>query len=418
MNGLTWLHLSDWHQRGPDFDRQVVRDALLDDLRGRASLDPRLDEVDFVVFSGDAAWSGQAKEFNTAREVLFDPILNTLKDGGLPPDKLFFVPGNHDLSRDHITELLPPGLQKPLENDAEVQKWLTDPDKRDRALEPFRDYSAFVTGYTGQKPPAYANTWSGFIGQKTVGIFCLNSAWMCGRNKDAKGEVNDYGQLVVGDPQLHEAVANIQGADVRIAVLHHPFAWLKEFDRERIEDRLKRACHFILHGHEHKPRAERARQDRAKARDERRLSPPGSRSERDLFGDGSSTRLTTRHRVVGWRPSQARALPAPPCLLTAPGNAADHVRIHNPENRIMALFYALGDALVSNDELRAMAACGKLQQFQQQIFNGSKTARLDFKFGTATAKNLAAPKTPSTGGIIQPRTIGIGKPLTVQLRHV
>jgi hypothetical protein len=26
--GMTWLHLSDWHQKGMDFDRKVVRDAL------------------------------------------------------------------------------------------------------------------------------------------------------------------------------------------------------------------------------------------------------------------------------------------------------------------------------------------------------------------------------------------------------
>ena len=35
MNGLTWLHLSDWHQKGRDFDRNVVRDALIRDLRER-----------------------------------------------------------------------------------------------------------------------------------------------------------------------------------------------------------------------------------------------------------------------------------------------------------------------------------------------------------------------------------------------
>ena len=45
MNGLTWLHLSDWHQRGPDFDRQVVCDALLADLSDRARLDTTLAEA-------------------------------------------------------------------------------------------------------------------------------------------------------------------------------------------------------------------------------------------------------------------------------------------------------------------------------------------------------------------------------------
>jgi hypothetical protein len=26
MAGLTWLHLSDWHQKGKEFNREVVRD--------------------------------------------------------------------------------------------------------------------------------------------------------------------------------------------------------------------------------------------------------------------------------------------------------------------------------------------------------------------------------------------------------
>ncbi|MCP5517114.1 MAG: SUMF1/EgtB/PvdO family nonheme iron enzyme [Verrucomicrobiales bacterium] len=253
MAGLTWLHLSDWHQKGRDFDRQVVRDALLADLRDRATLHPALAEIDLVIFSGDAAWAGKKEEFQTAREVLFDPVLRTLQDGGRAPEKFFFVPGNHDLNRDHIAEMLPPGLQKPLATDAEVQKWLTDDARRARALEPFKDYTDFVTGFTGQENPAYANTWNGFIGQKTVGILCLNSAWMCGRHQTVEGEIDDRGFLTVGEPQIHEGLERIASADVRLCILHHPFPWLADFDCDRVEARLKRGCHFILHGHEHKP---------------------------------------------------------------------------------------------------------------------------------------------------------------------
>lgn len=49
MEQLTWLHLSDWHQKGPDFDRGVVRDALIKDIRERERIDPLLGHVDFVV---------------------------------------------------------------------------------------------------------------------------------------------------------------------------------------------------------------------------------------------------------------------------------------------------------------------------------------------------------------------------------
>ena len=50
MAGLNWLHLSDWHQRGSEFDRQVVQKALLKDIREREKINPDLEKIDFVSF--------------------------------------------------------------------------------------------------------------------------------------------------------------------------------------------------------------------------------------------------------------------------------------------------------------------------------------------------------------------------------
>jgi hypothetical protein len=49
MNGLTWLHLSDWHQRRRDFDLTGVRDALVRDIHERVKIDPALAEVNFTL---------------------------------------------------------------------------------------------------------------------------------------------------------------------------------------------------------------------------------------------------------------------------------------------------------------------------------------------------------------------------------
>jgi hypothetical protein len=76
---------------------------------------------------------------------------------------------------------------------------------------------------------------------------------MCGRNNDARGDVNDRGFLTIGEPQIHDALREIEAADIRIAVLHPPSSCLADFHADRIEDRPKRVCHFILHGREHKP---------------------------------------------------------------------------------------------------------------------------------------------------------------------
>ena len=75
MSGITWIHLSDWHQKGTDFDRQVVRDALIKDLRERTIIDPILGQVDFVIFSGDLAYNGEFNEYETARKELLEPEL-------------------------------------------------------------------------------------------------------------------------------------------------------------------------------------------------------------------------------------------------------------------------------------------------------------------------------------------------------
>ena len=257
MTTLTWLHLSDWHQKGPEFDRQVVRDALLKDIRERADrISSDLAAVDFVVFSGDIAFSGQPAEYETARRELLDPLLSILD---LTPERLFLAPGNHDLSRTHIYEMLPPPLQNPLDTDAAVQSWLTDAKRRARLLEPFEAYSAFVSGYTGQSSPEYASIRTWTCGSKCVALLGLNSAWMCARHKDDKGEVDDARYILVGEPQIYDALAQIADADVRIAVLHHPFDWLAPFDRNHVEAHLGRACHFILHGHEHTPKVQELR---------------------------------------------------------------------------------------------------------------------------------------------------------------
>ena len=250
MNSLTWLHLSDWHQKGRDFDRRVVRDALIKDLKDREQIAPTLGKVDFVVFSGDVAFYGKEEEFQAARRELFDPVLNAV---AVAPERLFMVPGNHDLDQGHVKKFLPSGLQQPLREASQVQEWLEDPKGRACALGSFEAYSAFVSGFTRQDPAAYANVWSEFIGQKTVGILCLNSAWMCGRNPGQDGQTSDRGFLTLGEPQIHEGLAKIEKADVRLVILHHPFEWLAPFDRNQVETRLKQACHFILTGHEHRP---------------------------------------------------------------------------------------------------------------------------------------------------------------------
>ncbi len=278
MAGITWLHLSDWHQKGSDFGRIVVRDALIQDIKKRKEISPDLENIDFIIFSGDVAHAGKEEEYEAAKENLFEPLLEAT---GVPAERLFIVPGNHDLDRE-LFEVLPEVLQKPFGSEDKSNEWLTEEKKQERVLAPFANYRQFVSQYTSQSDPEYSSICRLEIDGKQIVLLGLNSALMAGRNTDAEGKVNDYGFLTVGEPQIHQALKQMEGSDVQIAVLHHPLAWLSEFDRNRIERRLKEKCHFILCGHQHEAKFNRV----VGTEGDYVIIPAGASYEHDKYPNG------------------------------------------------------------------------------------------------------------------------------------
>ncbi len=249
MSGITWLHLSDWHQKGKDFDRRVVRDALIRDIEDRTKISPDLAEIDFIVFSGDVAFSGKKEEYETVKQELIKPIL---KACGVRRNRLFIVPGNHDLDRKSF-DTFQEGLLDFLNSYDRVKRWLDNENDRARTLEPFKEFTSFVADCSGQKTPDYANIRKITISGKKIAILGINSAWACGRHKDSSGKIDDRGYALIGEPQIYESVNEISSTDLKIAVLHHPLDWLNEDDRNHVKRRLEDGCDFMLQGHRHNP---------------------------------------------------------------------------------------------------------------------------------------------------------------------
>lgn len=258
MSDLVWLHLSDWHQRGPDFDRETVREALLDDLERRVEkIDRRLAEIDFIVFSGDLAFSGSPAEYESAEREFLDPVLRAT---GVPRDRLFIVPGNHDLSRPTLRLLAP--LLSLFRREEEINSYLLDPDSREILLAPTRAYSRFIRKYLGNmapENPSYSYLRSFTVRSVPIVLVGMNSAWMCAQHQElnplsGQKEVRDQGYLLLGEPQFSRPakVAEFKRAKVRIGVLHHPPDWFnKDFSRWSVETSLQRTFDFLLRGHEH-----------------------------------------------------------------------------------------------------------------------------------------------------------------------
>ncbi len=242
LDEITWLHLSDLHfRKTPDYDYAVLTNSLLQDITQQAHKGLR---PDFIVITGDLTLSGRSEEYEIAAQFL-DKLLEAT---GISKERLFIVPGNHDIDR----------LQKPLESDLfrsllqnseQVNQHLTDSDSLDVTMSRFRGYAEFINNYFKGvlefSPEKYFYVCTFSLAGLRVAVLGLNSAWM------AQGDSADRGNLLLGEKQVWEALDRAADVDLKIALFHHPLDWLREFDRKDSGDALLNACDFVLHGHTH-----------------------------------------------------------------------------------------------------------------------------------------------------------------------
>ena len=82
-----------------------------------------------------------------------------------------------------------------------------------------------------------------------MAIVGVDSAWL------AEGGVGDHGKLLIGERQIINAIDLAMQGDphIVIAMAHHPFHLLQDFDRRPIQSRIERSCHFVHCGHLHEP---------------------------------------------------------------------------------------------------------------------------------------------------------------------
>jgi hypothetical protein len=245
---LTWIHLSDLHMKaGDQFNRSVVLSSLWRDIE---ALRNRGLQADFAAFTGDVAFHGSKDEYNLAASEFFHPLL---KATGLARNRLFLVPGNHDIEREKTQLLNNPLLsQRPRDT---IHELVQNQDNRGTLLSPLTNYRTFVQSLGG--PSSFAkNCTFGYrslinVRNLPVTIVGLNSAWLCGFNRNSKGEVDDSRHLAVSEFQL--STCTLGESRLMIVLMHHPPDWLMEPEQLLVEKLLANRRAIFLRGHLHWP---------------------------------------------------------------------------------------------------------------------------------------------------------------------
>jgi hypothetical protein len=252
---LRWLHLSDFHFRGSDgWDGSpFLRDLLRDVAETSAGRPP-----DFIVVTGDIAFSGKPEEYALASSYFAEVCGVT----GVAPDRCFTVPGNHDVDRKRVSpgaKLIVEMLRRTAKSESVAEIFEGDAASCAQLFAPLAAYSAFAPKACVIAPERF--WWATRLAVASfplpVVLAGLNTAWTAhGEEKDGSPIGERKGNLLIGRHQVEKILAAVAPTsdDLVVTLGHHPLSWAAEWDEREVEGRLMYRADFYLRGHLHQGR--------------------------------------------------------------------------------------------------------------------------------------------------------------------
>ena len=307
---MLLLHLSDIHFKAPECltpeldPNRPIRSYMVQDIQQQmANLGPAA----AVLISGDIAFKGAEEEFRTAERW----ITELCAAAGCPQERIFVVPGNHDVNRDTI-RLRPAtrSAQAAIAGAAEARRervlreQIFDRVSGQALLAPIAAYNDFAAQYGCQVYLPERLKWVQDLelgcGAK-LRLHGLTSTILSGLN----AEDDTRGQLYVSAMQT---AFNPERDVVHLVLCHHPPDWLA--DQDDVLDAINGSVAIQMFGHKHRRRIERdATHVRFSAgavnpdRYELGWSPSYNLIGLSIEGEGDDRVLNFEARLREWQPN-------------------------------------------------------------------------------------------------------------------
>ena len=249
MRPVNWLHISDIHLRaGSKWAQDVVLKAMCEKI---SRLQSEGNVADFVLVTGDIAFSGKSEEYRLAEEFFED----FQAASGVHQSRIYCIPGNHDIDRTR-QKMCFRGALSSLSNTSRVDEFLAGGEELATLLTRQERYRQFHnSAFHGQdRTPTQGGL--GYVSRIAIedvqfAIVALDSSWL------AEGGIEDHGRLLIGERQAIDALELAIHGDLKphiiVGMAHHPLHLLQEFDRVPVQNRLEEALHFFHCGHLHSP---------------------------------------------------------------------------------------------------------------------------------------------------------------------
>jgi predicted MPP superfamily phosphohydrolase len=248
------LHISDIHFKSPEcLDPSqdpdlAVRTRMMRDLAQQVGI---LGEVGAILIGGDVAYKAAPDEYKTA----WNWIQELAAISGCPKERIFVVPGNHDVDRSFIKKDVPAQAAQHMVATAPAnsKEWrlsqqLSNEASGQSLFGAHSAYNEFAAPLGCQIWPAKP-FWHQDLPLEsgvTLRIYGLTSTLLSGQN----GQDDVQGSLYLGPRQT---VFNPVPNTANLALIHHPIDWLS--DGDAVDDALTSRAAFHLFGHKHRQRA-------------------------------------------------------------------------------------------------------------------------------------------------------------------
>ncbi len=109
------LHLTDLHFTS-EIGKLTKQDKLISNFKKDLKLN--VDNIDFVIFSGDLVLNGsKSDDFNKAYKEFIESILEILK---INKKNFFICPGNHDVDRNEVSKSIIKYIDEELKSNEDV----------------------------------------------------------------------------------------------------------------------------------------------------------------------------------------------------------------------------------------------------------------------------------------------------------
>lgn len=247
------LHISDIHFKSPDcLDQWMdpdfpIRTRMMRDLTEQVQ---KLGKVGAILIGGDIAFKAAPDEYQTARVW----IQQLSEISGCPKERVFVVPGNHDVDRAIIRGSVQiQNVQHAIASTALANReWKLKQQLRDETtgqllFQAHSAYNDFAAPFGCQIWPTKP-FWHQDIPLEagvSLRLYGLTSTLLSGRegNDDKERDLYLSPLQTVLDPTPNT---------LNLVLCHHPIDWLE--DREAVDDALTARAAFHVFGHKHKQR--------------------------------------------------------------------------------------------------------------------------------------------------------------------